>query len=83
VPFDLDVRGIVIPARCPVLGIKIEANTGGRSGSPNSPSLDRYDPAAGYVVGNVAVISNRANQIKSDATADEMAKIVLWMELSP
>jgi hypothetical protein len=39
---------------------------------PNSPSIDRIDPARGYIKENIWVISHRANQIKSDASHEEL-----------
>lgn len=42
----------------------------------DSPSLDRKDPAKGYVKGNVWVISYRANAIKQDATLAELLAFV-------
>ena len=51
--------------RCPVLNVKLLHSYNG-SNSPNSPSLDRKSPSKGYVKGNIAVISTRANTIKSD-----------------
>lgn len=43
-------------------------------------SLDRIVPSLGYVPGNVAVISHRANRIKSDATADELRAVADWLD---
>lgn len=57
---------LIIPERCPVLDIPLTIGTRGMS--PNSPTLDRIDPTFGYVRGNVAVISWRANRIKGDQT---------------
>ena len=74
--FDLDVEDIPeIPLMCPVLGIEIKAN---KISAPldSSPSLDRINPNLGYVKGNVRIISNRANRIKADATADEVELIL-------
>lgn len=79
VPFSIDVRGIRIPERCPVLDIPLRPNIGGKTGAPGSPSLDRFDPAKGYIPGNVVVISHRANRLKSDATITEFIKLVQWM----
>ena len=45
----------------------------------NSPSLDRIDNKKGYVKGNVAVISMRANHVKADGTTAEIAAIADFM----
>ena len=71
VPFTIGVEDIVIPTHCPILGIPL-FRTKGRGGGDNSPSLDRIEPERGYVPGNVIVISNRANRLKSDATVKEL-----------
>lgn len=47
--------------------------------SPWSPSVDRKDPTIGYVPGNIQIISVRANQLKSDATADELQRVADWV----
>lgn len=77
IPFDLQVSDIVIPDTCPVLGIKLVF---GESlvGKPvdGSPSLDRIDNTLGYTKDNVVVVSLRANQLKRDATLDELHKLV-------
>jgi hypothetical protein len=41
----------------------------------STPSLDRMDPNLGYTDDNVRVISMRANQIKSNATPEELLRI--------
>jgi hypothetical protein len=46
----------------------------------NSPNLDRLDPAKGYVPGNVAVISQKANRIKTDACSSEIRRVADWLE---
>lgn len=76
--FDLSKDDIVIPEYCPVLGIKLEQ--GRNRKFPNSPSLDRIIPAKGYVKGNVAVISLRANQIKNDASIEDLQKVIDWLK---
>ena len=68
-PFNLNRQSIVIPTSCPVLGISLKL---GASRCDSSPSLDRIIPALGYVEGNVRVISDRANRLKSDQTLDEL-----------
>jgi hypothetical protein len=79
VPFGITVADIEIPECCPLLGIALERAQGFRTGA--SPSLDRIRPELGYVPGNVWVISFRANQIKSDATLDELRAIVRGLEV--
>lgn len=64
---------------CPVFGVEIERASQGR-GSHHSAHLDRIDPSKGYLIGNVAWISGRANRIKYDATSEELRKIADWME---
>lgn len=81
VPFNLTAEDLVIPARCPILGIPIAVQQlGKRQPHDNSLSLDRIIPELGYVKGNVAVISQRANRIKNDGTAAELRAIAEWME---
>lgn len=81
VPFTITAGDIVVPAFCPILGIPLVF--GDVVHSDNSPSLDRIRPALGYVPGNVQVISNRANRIKSDATPEELRIIATYMERLP
>ena len=80
----ITVDDIVIPELCPALGIKLEARIGaGRSNREhlgNSPSLDRIDNSKGYIPSNVAVISLRANMIKTDATAAELKAVAAYIE---
>ena len=66
VPFDLVEADVVIPATCPVLGVQLSIASRGMSS--NAPTLDRINPALGYVRGNVAVISWLANKIKGNQT---------------
>lgn len=78
--FSIAPSDIIIPTVCPVLGIELSrAPKGIRSGSDSSPSLDRIDNSKGYVPGNVAVISYRANRIKSNATAHELERVAMYM----
>lgn len=76
--FDLVPEDIIIPEYCPILGIPLQR--GVRTRCADSPSLDRIDNAKGYVRGNIAVISARANTIKNDATIDELKMVVKYCE---
>ena len=61
---------------CPALGIKMERGIGGRPENiSNCSSIDRIIPEKGYVPGNVIIVSMKANQIKSNATPDEIIKV--------
>lgn len=71
IPFNLTLNDIVIPARCPALGITLRAG----SKSNSSPTLDRIIPTLGYTRGNVIVISAIANAIKSSGTPLEIRKV--------
>jgi hypothetical protein len=76
IPFDLQPSDIVVPERCPVLGVLMKQLTG-----PNTPTIDRIRPSLGYVKGNVAVICRRANAIKNDCVSPaEIRKVADWLE---
>lgn len=80
VEFSLTASDLTIPEFCPVLGIKLTYGLGKGEGNSlavrdTRASLDRIDNKRGYVPGNVAVVSYRANRIKSDADVSELLKI--------
>jgi hypothetical protein len=78
-PFNLTLEDIPdVPEYCPIF-TSIKIGRGAKGGSKCSPSLDRIHPSLGYVAGNVQIISNRANTIKSDATIEEMEIMLEWM----
>ncbi len=80
VPIDIDKDYIrsIFTERCPVFDTVFELN--GRKIRPESPSLDRLDPAKGYVRGNVAIISLRANAIKSNASWQDIQRVADWLK---
>ena len=41
-----------------------------------SPSLDRIIPKKWYVYGNLVIVSDIVNRLKSDATLEDMEKIL-------
>lgn len=75
--FNLEYEKLEYPEYCPVLGIKIEPLTSDRD---SSPALDRFDNSKGYTMENVRVISHRANNLKKDATIEEMELILKYMK---
>lgn len=78
VPFELSVEDIVIPDVCPVFGIPLQRNKGGKP-SKNSPSVDRIIPEKGYVKDNIQVISNKANMMKQDASIEDLIVFAKWI----
>ena len=79
IAFTITKEDVIIPEFCPVLGIRlVYGRQRGRGPSPDSPSLDRLDNNKGYIKGNVAVISHRANTIKSNATAQELELVLQY-----
>jgi DNA-binding CsgD family transcriptional regulator len=80
-PFSLHPEDIRVPELCPVLGIKMTRYTGRGGPMDDSPTLDRIVNELGYVSGNVRVISNKANRIKTNATCEEVALVLADMRV--
>lgn len=76
VPFNLTEDTLPErPERCPCCGIKFI-----RGGAwKEQPSLDRVVPSDGYVIGNVQWLCRRCNQIKSNASPEELMRIALFV----
>lgn len=77
---DLAYLRSIAPSHCPYLGVELRWEVQNGLGVkartfPNSPSLDRIDSSKGYVRGNVAIVSHRANCIKNDATEQELIEM--------
>jgi hypothetical protein len=66
-----------LPLVCPVFGVRLSKSDGQQN--PNAYSLDRINNQLGYVPGNVAVISYRANRLKNDASADDLQAVLDWL----
>lgn len=79
--FDLDVSylyALVKDDVCPKTGLKFEYEIKGKSFKerhPLSPSLDKIDPAKGYVKGNVQVVCWWYNLAKSTYTDEEVLEL--------
>lgn len=76
--FNLDMSDIIVPERCPIFSMPLERSGG--LANVNLATLDRIEPALGYVKGNVWVISWRANKLKSDASLDELRTLLAAIE---
>ncbi len=70
----------IAPTHCPVLGLEIDYTASKGKITDHSPSVDRIDNSLGYVKTNIAVICNRANRLKSDATPRELRRIADFVE---
>jgi len=84
VPFDITLEYLraITPDTCPIFHIVFEwgpSGLGFGKFKPNSPQLDRIIPELGYVFGNVAFISHRANRIKDNGTMEEHYAIADWI----
>ena len=71
---------IVVPEFCPALGIKLEA--GLNTPLNCSPSVDRFYNDGGYTPDNIRVISHRANQLKRDASIEELERVLHYMKVT-
>ena len=83
-PFDLTIEYLRAIATdcCPVTGEPLDWNLEfsekGKS-NPVAPSIDKIVPTLGYTQGNVAIICNRMNRLKSDATLHELSQLVNYV----
>lgn len=75
-PFSILPEHIAVPSHCPALGLPLSVSHTGSGGTDYSPTLDRIIPELGYVPGNVAVISGRANRAKNDLTCVELEALL-------
>jgi hypothetical protein len=76
--YNLNLNDIVLPDKCPILGIELQFNTG--KAKDNSYSIDRIDNNKGYIKGNIQIISFKANTIKNNANFKEIELIYKYMK---
>ena len=79
--FNIDISDIVLSEYCPILHIKLQLNA--NHAEDNSYSLDRIDSSKGYIKSNIQVISHRANQLKNNATIEELEIILNYLKNLP
>lgn len=76
--FDLTAEDLSpLPLTCPILGVTLRISEVTQDAC--AYSLDRIDNSKGYVRGNVAVMSYKANRLKNDGSAEEHEAIAAWM----
>jgi len=76
--FNIEISDISIPEYCPILGIKLnQKNTSLQS---DSPAIDRIDNTKGYIKGNIAIISARANFMKSNFTFQQVENLFNYVQ---
>lgn len=73
--FNLELCDIVVPERCPVFDIPFVYGD-----HMLTPSVDRIDSSKGYIKGNIVIISNKANMMKSSANLEDVSKLYEWMK---
>lgn len=84
VPFDISLEYLrnIATDECPIFKTPFDWGPSGLGigkGKPNGPQLDRIIPQLGYVEGNVAFISHKANRIKGEGTMQEHYAIADWI----
>ena len=79
-PHDIDLEYLesIAGPHCPVFGTPFVWGQGNGT-HPYRPSVDRIIPELGYVKGNVAFISLKANTIKQDVTEKELYAVADWL----
>lgn len=78
IEFNLEIEDIVIPERCPILGIELVFGKGRVHDA--SPSMDRIVPSKGYTKGNCFIISSKANRMKQENTIEDFEKIISYIK---
>lgn len=66
--------------KCPVFNLPFAYGVKSREAGGMAPSLDRLDSALGYVSGNIAVISWRANEMKRAYSREDIAALARWIQ---
>ena len=70
IPFDIELSDLNKVDICPILNIELDWNRNPRT--DNTPSLDKIIPEKGYIKGNIRIISNLANMMKSSANFEQL-----------
>jgi hypothetical protein len=81
IPFNLSFNYAmsIVTEECPALGVKLAWAEQKGMDRNKSPSLDKINPALGYVEGNVMWLSFMANAMKRDASKEQLRKFAEWI----
>lgn len=80
VPFDLTPEYLesIWTGVCPVINTPISLLE--QRDNEFAAELDRFIPSKGYIQGNVAFLSRRANRLKNNVTTKELQQLIDWMK---
>lgn len=81
IPFNLTIDYVesILTDSCPIFNTQFKW-IGNKKTLETSPTLDRIIPSKGYVIGNVVVISCKANNIKSAYMSTDIFKVAEWLQ---
>lgn len=81
VPYDLDADYLesIWTGKCPVFGMDIHINEWSKD-DEYAAEADRIVPSKGYVKGNIAFLSRRANRLKNNVTSTELKMLYDWLK---
>lgn len=81
IPFNLTKEYLesIWTDTCPVFGIPLEVSST-PGANDNNPNVDRIVPELGYVVGNIQIISGKANRMKNDGSLADLERLVEFMQ---
>jgi hypothetical protein len=85
-PFSIKFEEIFWPTLCPVFGTKLSYDKGYKGSKKirdTQATLDRWDNSKGYILGNVFVISHKANRLKGNMDHDDMMALTGYMLRGP
>lgn len=83
-PFNITLKYLreIAGDECPIFHTPFEWGASGLGPGkfkPNGAQLDRIEPDLGYIEGNVAFISHRANRLKDNGTMQDHYDIADWI----
>lgn len=68
------------PNNCACCGCDLDYSSGrGRGNRKKSASMDRFDNSKGYVAGNVFIVCFNCNDLKGQATVDDLEIVLAYM----